>query len=706
MYYGQLFNLNWLWWVALVIVIVMVAMFRHHRAQTSFASPHLLRQMVTASAFANGRSVLLATLALLAIVVGLVDIRWGRIWREVPQRGIEVMFVLDVSRSMLAQDTSPNRLERSKQYIKDMIQEMAGDRVGLVLFAGDVKQQIPLTNHYGDYAANLDEIGPHNIDRGGSNLAGAIEVAADSFLEKTSDHRAIVLFTDGEYHENEPVDAAKKALTEHGTRIFTVGIGDSDAGARIPNQRRQRGRTETYLEYEGETVLSKRNDSVLEQIALTTDGAYIPAGTKHVDMAAVYHRFIANIEQQDFDSARVNTYVPRYHWFLGFSLAAILVDILVSTRKRYEHVSSPSAEANETDDVRKKQSSSRAISAAIFVVLALAAGDKSEAQVASGGSEQTPTTHTADSPDALIQLGQLALQQGDMTAALGHFSNAQELGIVDPRLSYNKGIAHYNLGDLAAARDAFAAAAGSADRNIAGDARYNMGNSFYVEALQHIETDPKIATACLNTALEHYRGALACDPEDRDARANIELADRLRRQLQQQQQQQQQQEQEQEQKEQEQKEQEQAQQPSENQDKKESPGQQSGEDDHQEDNRTNEDAQQPDQQSEDKKDAQAPANQQQSQNHPENGDQDQGESEADQSPQDSGEQEPPAEGELQAIKDEQEPLSTLKEGKEGPPMTMQEARKLLQAVRDREFRNRLQQLRNQRPRRIPVEKDW
>ncbi len=265
--------------------------------------------------------------ALLAIA--LTDIRWGKTWREVPQKGIEVMFVLDVSRSMLAEDASPNRLTRAKQQIKDMVDEMAGDRVGLVAFAGDTRQSVPLTSHYEDFKQTLDSVGPHTVRSGGSRLGDAIAAAANGFLSKTNEHKAIVIFTDGEDQESNPVDVAKKLYADKGIRIFTVGLGDMDQGARIPESESRRG---GFVQYQGQQVWSKMNGQVLEQIATETNGAYIPAGTRRVNMADVYHGYVANVEQTEFETAKINAYVARYQWFAVPALALLLLEVFLSTR--------------------------------------------------------------------------------------------------------------------------------------------------------------------------------------------------------------------------------------------------------------------------------------------------------------------------------------------------------------------------------------
>lgn len=329
-HYGQLESLRCLWFVAFVAILSVVALILHHRAQRRFATPGLLIQLISKSSLIRKLSSITATiLALIAIVVALVDIRWGKQWQEVPQRGIEVIFLLDVSRSMLAEDTAPNRLGRAKQCIQDAVNQMSGDRVGLVLFAGSVRRFVPLTSHYEDFKQSLDAVGPHHLDRGGSNLGEAISIAADSFLEKTADHKAIVLITDGEDHDSKPMAAARKARDEKGVRIYTVGLGDFDQGARIPI--RLEGRGSSFLQYRGQQVWSKLNGQVLQQIADATDGLYIPAGIQQVDMGEVYRRISSGMDKREFDSARINTFIPRYPWPLGAALILLLVDTFIST---------------------------------------------------------------------------------------------------------------------------------------------------------------------------------------------------------------------------------------------------------------------------------------------------------------------------------------------------------------------------------------
>ncbi|EMI57031.1 VWA domain-containing protein [Rhodopirellula sallentina] len=243
------------WWIvaaAISGVMCLIVVLIRRRAQRRFATEDRLADFFDSSSFFARHRVVggVVSAAVLSMALGLLalsmmDIRWGKTEQEVPQKGIEVLFLLDVSRSMLAEDARPNRLERAKQMIRDMVERMAGDRVGLVVFAGETRQVIPLTNHYEDFSRQLEDVSPNSVRRGGSRLGDAIESGGRAFLSKTNSHRVIVVLTDGEDQESEPVKMAKRLHDDEKIRIFTVGLGDMDAGSRIPDVDRERPRHET-----------------------------------------------------------------------------------------------------------------------------------------------------------------------------------------------------------------------------------------------------------------------------------------------------------------------------------------------------------------------------------------------------------------------------------------------------------------------------
>jgi len=267
-----------------------------------------------------------AALALLAI--SLMDPRWGATYEEVRRRGIDVLFVLDTSRSMLARDARPDRLTRAKQFISDSVDAMAGDRVGLVTFAGVPMLASPLTLNYQAFRLTLDETSTQDSARGGSMLGDAIRLAASSFTDDEKAGKAIVVLSDGEDMESFPVEAAENALAERGARTFTIGLGDANDGARIPVA--GEGAATRWLVHEGQEVWSKLNPQVLTETALAGGGAYIPAGTAQVDMAEVYDAVIAAAGRRDFEQGTVRRATPRFPWFAGVAFALLVAESLLA----------------------------------------------------------------------------------------------------------------------------------------------------------------------------------------------------------------------------------------------------------------------------------------------------------------------------------------------------------------------------------------
>ncbi len=519
--------------VVIGLILALVSALVRRRAWTQFATETFrTRLLPKASGWRKGLSTWLMVGSLALLVLALLDIRWGKTTREVPQKGIEVIFALDVSRSMLAEDVSPNRLVRAKQQIKDMLEEMAGDRVGLVVFAGTARQSVPLTSHYDDFRQVLDSVGPHSIPRGGSRLGEALQTAADGFISKTNDHKAIVLFTDGEDQESQPLEVASRLFDEQGIRVFTVGLGDMDQGSRIPVEQGQR---QAYVEHQGQQVWSKLNGQVLNGIAARTSGAYIPAGTKRVNMADVYHGYVADVGQTEFESAKINAYIPRFQWFAAAALLLMVIEILVTTGKWQPAImASPavhpgggalpeSSGQRPPHNARKMKSGSRRSQIAAAAILSTC--------LATGVTEAQMTRQVAQEINAANAL----LRSQQTSEAIQAFSSIDAPAADQNPLNYNLAVAHYRNGDIDAAKTLFTQAASAADTRLAANSRYNLGNCLYAEALAKAEQDPRAAVTDLQTAIDHYRSALRLDRDNADARANIELARHLIQQLQDQQ---------------------------------------------------------------------------------------------------------------------------------------------------------------------------
>ena len=509
-------ELAWL----MLLVPIAIALFGYSAWTGRTARRKFGSKIKTGDAARDVFSVLLLTLGIGLLVLACMDIRWGKTTREVPQKGIEVVFALDVSRSMLAQDARPNRLARAKQQITDMVGEMAGDRVGLVVFAGEAIQAVPLTSHYNDFRQKLDAVGPHSVSTGGSQLGVAIQAASDAFISKTSDHKTIVLFTDGEDQESRPVELVKKLHAENAVRIFTVGLGDIDTGARIPQDR---SNAQPFVEHQGQQVWSKLNGSILKQIAMQTQAAYIPAGTKRVNMADVYHNFIANIEQSEFETAKINGYIPRFQWFAFPAFLCLLVhawfatgsNARVSARKR------PAVSRESATSTAIPLASAKSKVAAVLLVL-----------LPGVVSAQSATSPADKSVAAQINTANELVRNEKQHEAIEAYNaiDAAESGHRDA-LNYNLAGAHYRNSDFDAAMSLFSETAKSANDRIATDSRYNLGNCHFAKALPLTQQQPEAAIKELEQALKQYRSALRLDRQYADARENLERASKLIQQL-------------------------------------------------------------------------------------------------------------------------------------------------------------------------------
>jgi len=330
--FNNLVFLHLLWAVFALAGIVTYGFARKRRSLEKLATTNLIAHLTSlVSIKRQWIKAILVLLALIFLVLGSIDPRWGIYYKDIPRRGIDVMFVLDVSRSMLASDLAPNRLERAKQYIGDICDVVVGDRVGLVTFAGKAVLKCPLTINYGAFRMTLNEVNVRSSPRGGTLIGDAVRLAADSFVDKVKKHKAIVVITDGEDHESYPVEAAQKAFTEQGICIYTVGIGDEGEGARVPVKDSKPG---IYMQYEGQEIWSKMNPAILRKMALVGGGAYIPAGIKNIDLGQMlYEDRIAKADQREFETSRVERYNVQFQWFAAVALLLLLIETWMTDRK-------------------------------------------------------------------------------------------------------------------------------------------------------------------------------------------------------------------------------------------------------------------------------------------------------------------------------------------------------------------------------------
>jgi len=328
--FNQLESLHWLWVVAGLALLMFIGFRVRHRRLRRFADDALVGRLTAAHSPGRARlRALLSLGAMFALVAALIDPRWGVEYEEIQQQGIDIVFVLDLSNSMNAEDAAPSRLARAKQYIADIVDQLGGDRVGLVGFAGTASLNCPLTIDYGAFRLSLAGLTPEVIGRGGSMIGDGLRKAADSFTDDVKEHKAIVVFSDGEDHDSYPVDAARNIWRDKGIRIYTFGLGDSKDGARIPiveNGRR------SFLIHEGQQVWTKMQPDILRQVALEAGGAFVPLGTSRIDVARVFNEKIAPATKRQFATTRIQRYQVRYQYFTAVALALLLLESLITER--------------------------------------------------------------------------------------------------------------------------------------------------------------------------------------------------------------------------------------------------------------------------------------------------------------------------------------------------------------------------------------
>lgn len=252
--------------------------------------------------------------------------QFGSKLKEERSEGIEMMLVVDVSNSMLAEDFEPNRLERTKYAIGRLFEGMHQDRVGLVLFAGEAKVQLPITSDYRMAKAFTRRIDPSLVEVQGTDIARAIRLATISFSNRTDERhsRAIILITDGESHEGDVLAAARQAAAE-GIRIFTIGIGTPE-GAPI-----QIG-GEFIKDEKGDMVVTKLDEELLQQVATETGGIYLRASKQDIGLDEVV-REINELEKSELETMRYEEYNEQYGWLLAVALVLLVVEALLLERR-------------------------------------------------------------------------------------------------------------------------------------------------------------------------------------------------------------------------------------------------------------------------------------------------------------------------------------------------------------------------------------
>ena len=328
-------NLNFLYLLPLIPILIIgyILVFRQRRnALQRFAQSELLgRLLVSVSTGKQVAKACFLIVAILFIIFTLVQPKWGYHWEEVHRRGIDIVIAVDTSKSMLADDLKPNRLEAAKREVKALLNVLGGDRIGLVAFAGTAFISCPLTSDYGAFRLFLDDLDTDTIPQGGTAIGEAISRAVAAFEGKLKKYKSIILITDGEDHGSNPIEAAKNAK-EHGIVIYTVGIGKKEGSyISITNEK---GEKVLLKDKGGQVVKSRLDETMLNNVAMETGGAYVPAYGVQWGLEKIYTERIAKMEERELGSHRVKRYENRYQIPLFIALVLIILESFTSGRKK------------------------------------------------------------------------------------------------------------------------------------------------------------------------------------------------------------------------------------------------------------------------------------------------------------------------------------------------------------------------------------
>lgn len=324
--------------VLLLVMPALVAVYawgfrRRRAALATFVELELVPRLVGSFSWRHRMikaGCLIAAVGFLAFA--LMEPQWGREVGDTSRRGRDIFILLDVSRSMLAEDAAPSRLEAAKSAVMAFAEELrgtGGHRLGLVIFAGRAMLQSPLTLDYGFFLNRLVQISPDLIDKQGSSIGGAIRKTLYGFGEIDAPFTDFIVFTDGEEHLAPPLEAAREAAAE-GVGLYFVGIGDPSEGARIPidigDGKRQ------FLRFEGQEVVTVLRESPLRQMARIGDGDYLAARTGPINLWPMFEEEIADKAQRELETGEGEHLADQYAWFVLLALILLVAEMLISER--------------------------------------------------------------------------------------------------------------------------------------------------------------------------------------------------------------------------------------------------------------------------------------------------------------------------------------------------------------------------------------
>jgi len=329
----QLEEKIWFWVLAVIPVIILfflvLQIWKRH-AQKKFANKKLLKRLSpNQSLFKSILKLVVICLAIASLAIALVNPKIGTKLETVKREGVDIVFAVDVSKSMLAEDIAPNRLEKAKQLVTQIINNLASDRVGIIAYAGKAFPQLPITTDYASAKMFLQNMNTDMLSSQGTAINEAIELAKTYYDDEEQTNRVLIIISDGEDHSEDAATVAEEA-SEEGIRIFTIGVGDTKGGP-IPIKRN--GIVLNYKkDSNGETVITRLDEETLKTIANEANGSYLNG--KNTNEVVENIRDILNkMDKKEFEAKQFADFKDQFQWFLVFAIAFLFLDIFLLDRK-------------------------------------------------------------------------------------------------------------------------------------------------------------------------------------------------------------------------------------------------------------------------------------------------------------------------------------------------------------------------------------
>ncbi|MFI1744603.1 vWA domain-containing protein [Thalassobellus sediminis] len=323
----------WFWTLLIIPVIVVLFLLLQiwkRSVQKKFADKKMMNRLSpNKSFFKTTLKIVLLCLAFACLSIALVNPKNGTKLETVKREGVDIVFAIDVSKSMLAEDIAPNRLEKSKQLVTQIINNLASDRVGIIAYAGKAFPQLPITTDYASAKMFLQSMNTDMLSSQGTAINEAIELSKTYFDDEEQTNRVLIIISDGEDHSEEAANVAEEA-SEEGIRIFTIGVGDIKGGP-IPEKRN--GIVLNYKkDSQGETVITRLNEETLKNIADAANGAYIN-GKNTNNVVENIREILNGMDKTEFEAKQFADFKDQFQWFLGFGVFFLLLDVFLLERK-------------------------------------------------------------------------------------------------------------------------------------------------------------------------------------------------------------------------------------------------------------------------------------------------------------------------------------------------------------------------------------